>query len=126
MVAEKQMALGGSILLLHGQSILCWSNGTMTETARMETFLTTQHYEAANSFGGAAKSVQRARYTAGRLKHSSEPQAKSQQDALVVLGTSFVSVTLWKLSVLILLLKRSVHLRTQHVRKKFNVDARRL
>ncbi len=48
--------------------------------------------------------VQRARCTAGRLQLSLGPYAISQQDALVVLGTSFVSVTLWKLSVLILLL----------------------
>ncbi len=48
--------------------------------------------------------AQRARCTAGRLAHTTEPQAKTHQDALVVLGTSFVSATLWKPSVLILLL----------------------
>ncbi len=48
--------------------------------------------------------VPRARCTAGRLGHPIVPYAKSQQDALVVLGTSFVTATLWKLFVLILLL----------------------
>jgi len=48
--------------------------------------------------------VQRARCTAGRLRLSLGPRAKSQQDVLAVLGTSFVSATLWKLYVLILLL----------------------
>jgi len=76
----------------------------MTGMEKMETFLTTRHYKATSSFGGAAKSVQRARCTAGRLGHSIEPYKKSQQDALVVLGTSFVSATLWKLSVQMLLL----------------------
>jgi len=74
---------------------------------KMETFLTIQHYAATNSFGGVAKSVQRARYTAGRLAlplGPLRPYAKSLQDALVVLGTSFVSATNWELFVLILLL----------------------
>ena len=48
--------------------------------------------------------VQRARCTAGRLRHTTGPQAKSQQVALVVLDTSFVGATHWKLYVLILLL----------------------
>ena len=75
----------------------------MTGTKKMEIFLTTGHYKATNSFG-AAMNVPRARCTAGRLVQLIEPHAKSQQDALVVLGTSFVSATLWKLSVLIVLL----------------------
>jgi len=86
----------------------------MTETTRTETFLTTRHYKATSSFGGVAVNVPKARCTAGRLGHSIEPRAKSQQDALVVLGKSFVSATLWKLSVLIslliLMLKRMVSL----------------
>ncbi len=48
--------------------------------------------------------AQRARCTAGRLAHSIGPHPKSYQDALVVLGTSFVIVTLWKLYVRMLLL----------------------
>ena len=47
--------------------------------------------------------VPRARCTAGRLGLSLVP-AKLKQDALIVKGISFVSATLWKLSVLILLL----------------------
>jgi hypothetical protein len=76
MVAGKQMALGRSTLLLQLQSMLCWSNGTMRETDRMEIFLTIQHYPATNSFGGVAKSVQRARCTAGRLRLSLGPHGK--------------------------------------------------
>ncbi len=75
----------------------------MTETARTEAFLTIQHYAATNSFGGAAKSVQRARCTAGRLPQIIE-LARGQEDALAVLGASCVSATLWKLFVLMLLL----------------------
>ena len=67
-------------------------------------FLTTRHYAAVSSFGGSAMNAQKARCTAGRLAHTIEPPAKSQQDALAVLGTSFVSVILWQQSVLILLL----------------------
>ncbi len=70
----------------------------------MEIFLVTQNYEAASSFGGSATIVLRTRCIAGKLRHSTEPQSKSQQDALAVLGTSFVSATLWKMYVLILLL----------------------
>ena len=69
----------------------------------MATSLTTRHYEAANSFGGSAINVARARCTAGRLGLTLV-LANYQQDAPIVLGTSFVSATLWKLSVLILLL----------------------
>ncbi len=76
----------------------------MTETEEVETSLTTQHYEATSSFGGSAMHAQRARCTAGRLAQTVEPPAKSQQDVLAVLGRSFVSATLWKLSVLTLLL----------------------
>jgi len=76
----------------------------MTETARMEIFLTTRHYEATSAFGGAAMNVPRARCTAGKLRLIVGPHKKGQQDALIVKGTSFVSATLWKLSVLILLL----------------------
>ncbi len=75
----------------------------MTETARKEAFLTARHYTATNSFGGAAKSVQEARCTAGRLPQIIE-LARGQEDALAVLGTSCVSATLWKLFVLMLLL----------------------
>ena len=95
----------------------CWSNGTMTGMEKMETFLTIQHYAAKNSFGGVAVNVPKARCTAGRLGHPIEPlrpYAKSLQDALVVLATSFVSATVWELFVLILLqilmLKRMVSL----------------
>ncbi len=49
-------------------------------------------------------SVQKARYTAGRLPHATELQVEIPGDALVVLGKSFVSATLWKLCVLMLLL----------------------
>ncbi len=48
-------------------------------------------------------SVQKARYTAGRLPQIIE-LARGQEDALVVLGTSCVSATLCKLFVLMLLL----------------------
>jgi len=70
----------------------------------MEIFLITRHYEATSSFGGSAINAQRARCTAGRLAQSIGPHPKIHQDALAVLGTSFVSATLWKLYVLILLL----------------------
>ncbi len=76
----------------------------MTETEKMEIFLTTRHYEVTSSFGGSAMNAQRARCTTGRFGHSTEHYAKSQQDALVVLGTSFVSATLCKLFVLTLLM----------------------
>ncbi len=76
----------------------------MTRTEKIEYFLTTRHYAVASSFGGSARNAQRASYTAGRLAQSIEPHPKSSEDALVVLSTSFVSATLWKLSVLILLL----------------------
>jgi len=98
------MAQCKSTLHLQGQSMPCCGDGIMTGTKKMEIFLTTGHYKATNSFGGAAMNVPRARCTAGRLVQLIEPHAKSQQDALVVLGTSFVSATLWKLSVLIVLL----------------------
>ena len=76
----------------------------MTETEKMGFFLKTHRCKATSSFGGSARNAQRARCTAGRLAHTFEPPAKSQQDALVVLGSSFVSATPWKLCVLILLL----------------------
>ncbi|KAA6425894.1 MAG: hypothetical protein FRX49_04269 [Trebouxia sp. A1-2] len=60
MLAGKQMALGRSTLLLRWQSMPCSSNGIMTETARTEISLTTQHYEATSSFGGIAMHVPRA------------------------------------------------------------------
>jgi len=100
------MAQGRSTLLLQRQSMPCWSNGIIAGTmgtARTEIILTIQHYEASNSFGGVAESAQRC--TAGRLGHFIEPHhPKSQQDALVVLGRRFASATLWRLSVLTLLL----------------------
>jgi len=71
--AEKQTAPGRSILLLQGQSMPCCSNGIMTGAEKLETFLRTQHYKAASSFGGSAMNVQRARCTAGRLKLSLVP-----------------------------------------------------
>ncbi len=74
----------------------------MTETVRMKTFLTIHHYRVTNSFGGVAKSVQRARCTAGRLPQIIELPRK-QEDALVVLDSSFVSATLWKQFVQMLL-----------------------
>ena len=58
------------------------------------TFLTTQHYEARSSFGGGAMNAQRARCTAGKLGLPLGPHRKTRQDALVVLGASFVSATL--------------------------------
>ena len=79
----------------------CWD---MTETARMGTFLTTQHYEATSLFGGVVVNIPRVRCTAGRLRHAIKPQANIRQDALVVVGSSCVSATLWKLYVLILVL----------------------
>jgi len=103
-LARMQMAPGISILLLQEQSMPCWSNGTMTRMEKTEIFLTTRHYEATSSFGGAAINVPRARCTAGRLVLSLGPYAKIQQDALVVLGRSFVSATLCNQSILILLL----------------------
>ena len=86
----------------------------MTRTEKMEYFLTTRHYAVASSFGGSAMNAQRARCTAGRLAQSIEPHPKNSEDALIVLVTSSVSATLWKLSVLmlllILMLKRMVSL----------------
>ena len=76
----------------------------MTRMEKTEIFLTTRHYEATSSFGGAAINVPRARCTAGRLVLSLGPYAKIQQDALVVLGRSFVSATLCNQSILIKLL----------------------
>ncbi len=77
----------------------------MIETEKMETFLTTHHYKATSSFGGSAMHAQRAGCTAGRLLHTVEQgKPKRQQDALVVLGSSFVSAIVWKMYVLILLL----------------------
>ncbi len=81
----------------------CCINGIMAKTQKME-ILTTQRYEAASSFGGSGRNAQRVMCTAGRLRHAIVLPTKLQQDALSVLGTSFVSATLWKLSVLILLL----------------------
>ena len=49
-------------------------------------------------------SVQRARYTAGKLPQTTEPVTDTPEDALAVLGKSCVSATLWKLFVLMLLL----------------------
>ncbi len=76
----------------------------MTETERVETSLTTQHYEAASSFGGSAGIAQRARCTAGRLGQTTGRLARGHQDALTVLEKKCVNATLWKLSVLKLLL----------------------
>ncbi len=76
----------------------------MTGTEKVETFLTIRHYKAASSFGGAAMNVPRASCTAGKLGLPLGPHANTKQDALVVLGTSFVIAILWKLSVLVLLL----------------------
>ena len=76
----------------------------MTETETMVTPLTTRRCGAASSFGGIAKSVQRARYTAGKLPHTIEPPGRMQQDALFVPGMRFASATLWKLYVLMWLL----------------------
>jgi len=101
--AGKQTAQGRSTLLLQRQIMPCCSNGTMTETVTTETSLTTQRCKAASRFGGVAMNVQKARYTAGRLPRINE-MARLQEDALVVLGTSCVSATLWKLCVLMLLL----------------------
>jgi len=56
--------------------------------------LTTRHYAAASSSGGSAMNAPRSRCTAGRLAQLIEPHRKSQQDALVVLGRSFVTATL--------------------------------
>ncbi len=51
-------------------------------------------------------SVERARYTAGKLPQATEPVTDTPEDldALAVLGTSCVSATLWKSFVLTLLL----------------------
>ena len=76
----------------------------MTETAKMVISLTTQRCKATSSFGGSAMSVQKARYTAGGVVHTIGPLARTQEDVLFVLGISFVNATLWKLSVLMLLL----------------------
>ncbi len=102
-VAGKQMALGRSILHLKGQSMPCWSSGIMIKTEKMVISLTTQRCKAASSFGGAAMNVHKARCTAGRLLHTIERPARRQEDVLVVLGTSFVSATPWKLYVPMLL-----------------------
>ena len=80
----------------------------MTRIEKMRTSLTTQPYKARSSFGGIAKNVQRARYIAGRLERTDGLWAKGQQVALFVLGKCFVSATLWKLFVLILLLTLTV------------------
>ena len=58
---------------------------------RMETSLQIQHYEATNSFGGAAKVVQKARCTAGKLR---QPHVPLAEVALFVLGRSCVCATL--------------------------------
>ena len=105
MLVGKQTALGRSTLLLRMQSMPCWSSGIMTETGRMETSLPIRHYEATNSFGGAAKVVQKARCTAGKLR---QPHVPLAEVALFVLGRSCVSATLWKLFVLTLLLTLTV------------------
>ena len=80
----------------------------MLETARMDIFLTTRHDKAASSFGGSAMNAQRASILRSILRSiagfSLGLYSKIQQAALVVLGTSFVIVTLWKLCVRMLLL----------------------
>ncbi len=96
------MALGRSTLHLQLQSMSCWSSGIVKETKTMVTFLATQCCKAANSFGGIATSVQKARYTAGRLTHTAELLARRYQDALAVLGRICVSALLSKMFVLML------------------------
>ncbi len=66
----------------------------MTETEKTETFLTTQHYKAASSFGGAVVNVHKARCTAGRLVRTGGTLARRQKAVLFVLGRRFVSATL--------------------------------
>ncbi len=44
----------------------------MKETEKMETSLVTPVYKATNSFGGIAKSVLKARHTAGRLGQTTQ------------------------------------------------------
>ena len=66
----------------------------MTRTEKLETFPRTRHYKVTSLFGGSAMNAQRARCTAGRLGLTLGPHPKSHQDALVVLGTSFVTATL--------------------------------
>ncbi len=65
----------------------------------MVVALTTRHGKATSSFDGIARSVQRARYTAGSLMQTTKPLT-GRQDAFFVLGTSFASATLWRLFVL--------------------------
>ena len=55
MLAGKQMALDRSTPVLQGQSMPCCSNGIMTETEKMETLLTTHPYKATSSFDGSAQ-----------------------------------------------------------------------
>ena len=57
----------------------------MTETEKMETTLTTQHYQATSSFGGSAMNAHRERSRAGKPAQKIEPLPKSQQGALTVL-----------------------------------------
>ena len=76
----------------------------MKEIEMMVTPLTIQHCKAASSWGGSAMSVQKARYIAGRFLQKHRPLVRSQEDLLFVLGIRFVNVTLWKLSVPMLLL----------------------
>ncbi len=76
----------------------------MTEIEIMVTSPTTQRCKVASSFGGSAMSVQKATYIAGWLLQTRRPLARSQEDVLFVLGISFVNATLWKMSVLMLLL----------------------
>jgi len=76
----------------------------MTRTEKMGISLTTHPYKATNSSGGVAKSVQRARSTAGRLPHTVKLLATLQEGALSVQGKGFVSATLCILFVLISLL----------------------
>ncbi|DBA67618.1 TPA: hypothetical protein ACH3X2_001357 [Trebouxia sp. C0005] len=83
MLAGKQMALGRSTLLLRWQSMPCSSNGIMTETARTEISLTTQHYEATSSFGGIAMHVPRARCTSGKLRLLSNLAQKANRMPLL-------------------------------------------
>lgn len=53
-------------------------------------------------------SVQRARCTSGRLAHLIDFLSIRHQDALFVLGRTFVSATLWRLFVPMLLLTLTV------------------
>jgi len=74
----------------------------------METSLTTQLWKQTSWFGGIAMSVQRARCTSGMLAQLNEIPLEGQQGALFVLGINFVSATLWRLFVPILLLTSTV------------------